>query len=223
MKSYFKFLSRNKAYTAIDVLGLALSMMFIMIIGAYSWHETHIDSQQTKADRMYLLGLNTMDSGMTGSHWRMIQRLKDQFPEIESGTALVTNRRYLVTTEGENVATTVLYADSTFYDIFDFDLIRGDRKKVLAQPNSIVVTEDYAQRIWGTTDAMGKTIIFNTNEKPFVVTGIMAPMENTAIYCPDGSTLDAIIPFEMIKYYNPSLYSEQMNNACGAEDRKSVV
>ena len=46
MKSYFKFLSRNKAYTAIDVLGLALSMMFIMIIGAYSWHETHIDSQQ---------------------------------------------------------------------------------------------------------------------------------------------------------------------------------
>ncbi len=217
MKSYFKFLSRNKAYTAIDVLGLALSMMFIMIIGAYSWHETHIDSQQTKADRMYLLGLNTMDSGMTGSHWRMIQRLKDQFPEIESGTALVTNRRYLVTTEGENVATTVLYADSTFYDIFDFGLIRGDRKKVLAQPNSIVVTEDYAQRIWGTTDAMGKTIIFNTNEKPFVVTGIMAPMENTAIYCPDGSTLDAIIPFEMIKYYNPSLYSEQMNNACGAE------
>ena len=78
----------------------------------------------------------------------------------------MTNRRYLVTTEGENVATTVLYADSTFYDIFDFDLIRGDRKKVLAQPNSIVVTEDYAQRIWGTTDAMGKTIIFNTNEKP---------------------------------------------------------
>ena len=47
MRSYFKFLRKNKAYTIIDVIGLALSMMFIVLIGAYTWQETHIDSGQS--------------------------------------------------------------------------------------------------------------------------------------------------------------------------------
>jgi len=219
MKSYFKFLSRNKAYTAIDVLGLALSMMFIIIIGAYTWQETHIDSQHSKIDRMYLLGLDYKGDGITGSHWRMIRKLVDQFPEIESGTAIVTNDRFLRTTEGEDVATTVLYADSTFFDIFDFGLVRGDRHRVLSQPNSIVVTEEYARRVWGNDDPIGKTIVFNIKEDPLVVSGIMEPMENTAIASrsTDKKPIDAIIPFEMIKHYNPSLWAEGMNNALGAE------
>lgn len=218
MKSYFKFLSRNKAYTAIDVLGLALSMMFIIIIGAYIWHETHIDNQHSKIERMYLLGLADGDNGMTGSHWRMIHKLMDQFPEIESGTGLVTSRRFMRTVDGVEVASSVLYADSTFFDIFDFDLIRGDRHKVLSDPNSIVVTEDYARRVWPDADPMGKTIIYNTQEPPLVVTGIMAPMENTAITSPQENTpIDAVIPFEMVKYYNSSLWAEGMNNATGSE------
>ncbi len=221
MKSYFKFLSRNKAYTAIDVLGLALSMMFIIIIGAYTWQETHVDSQHSKADRMFLLGLDENGHGITGGHWRLIRKLVDQFPEIESGTAIVSNRRILRTSEGENVVTTVIYADSTFYDIFDFGLVRGDRHKVLSQPNSIVVTEEYARRVWHDEDPIGKTIIFNDEEDPLVVTGIMEPMENTAItspvYLTDKTPVDAIIPFEMVKYFNLSLWSEGMNNAMGAE------
>ncbi len=51
MKSYFKFLSRNKAYTAIDVFGLAISMMFVVLIGCYTWQESHVDKQHSKADR----------------------------------------------------------------------------------------------------------------------------------------------------------------------------
>jgi len=55
MRSYFKFLRKNKAYTLIDVLGLALSVMFIILIGAYTWQETHLDSQHSKIDRMYVI------------------------------------------------------------------------------------------------------------------------------------------------------------------------
>lgn len=58
MRSYFKFLRKNKAYTLIDVLGLALSVMFIILIGAYTWQETHLDSQHSKIDRMYVIGLD---------------------------------------------------------------------------------------------------------------------------------------------------------------------
>lgn len=219
MKSYLKFLRKNKAYTIIDVLGLALSIMFIVLIGAYTWQETHVDSQQSKLDRMYLLGLDFDGQTMSGSHWRMIRKLMDQFPEIENGTALVSNHRWLTDKDNQPIESNVLFVDSTFYDIFDFELIRGDKKTALSAPNSIVVTEAYANKIWKGEDPMGKTVVYNTEEAPLVVTGVMAPMENTSLATPDSKSLyiDALIPFEMVKYYNPAIYSEGMNNALGAE------
>lgn len=221
MRSYFKFLRKNKAYTLIDVIGLAISIMFIVLIGAYTWQETHLDSGQSKRDRMYVLALDMDGEKSTGSHWRMISRLMDRFPEIETGTALAPNHRWLKTIDGEDVPVNALFVDSTFYDLFDFDLIRGDKKKVLASPNSIVVTEEFAKRIWNDEDPMGKTIVYNTNEDALIVTGIMAPMENTSINSPaersEGTKIDVLIPFEMVKYYNHSLYSKKMGNATGVE------
>lgn len=221
MRSYFKFLRKNKAYTIIDVIGLALSMMFIVLIGAYTWQETHIDSGQSKIDRMYVLGMDMEGVKLTGNHWRMIRKLMDQFPEIETGTAIVGSHRTINTMDDEKITSNVLFVDSTFYDIFDFDLIRGDKKKVLSSPNSIVVTEDYARKIWKDEDPMGKTLVYNIDEDPLIVTGIMAPMENTSIVSPDPepskNPIDALIPFEMVKYYNYSLHNENMSNATGSE------
>lgn len=58
LKSYFTFLSRNKGYTAINVLGLSLSMMFVILIGVYTWQEYHVNSQYPKADRILVYGLD---------------------------------------------------------------------------------------------------------------------------------------------------------------------
>ena len=56
MKSYFKFLSRNKAYTFINVAGLVVSLMFIILMGDYAWRQYSIDSWHKNADRIYLTG-----------------------------------------------------------------------------------------------------------------------------------------------------------------------
>ena len=56
MKSYFKFLSRNKAYTFINVAGLVVSLMFIILMGDYTWRQYSIDSWHKNADRIYLMG-----------------------------------------------------------------------------------------------------------------------------------------------------------------------
>lgn len=221
MRSYFNFLKKNKAYTIIDVLGLALSIMFIVLIGAYTWQETHIDSGLSKKERMYIISLDLDGYKQTGSHWRIIRRLMDRFPEIETGTAIVGSHRALATHDGENITSNILFVDSTFYDIFDFDLIRGDKKKVLTDPNSIVVTEEYARKIWKDEDPMGKSILYNVKEDPLIVTGIMAPIENTSLRSPDQeskkSSIDALIPMEMVKYYNMGLYDGNMPNAVGSE------
>ena len=56
MKSYFKFLSRNKAYTFINIAGLVVSLMFIILMGDYTWRQYSIDSWHEHADRIYLMG-----------------------------------------------------------------------------------------------------------------------------------------------------------------------
>ena len=62
MKSFFNFLRNNKAYAVIDVFGMSVSFMFVILIGAYAWQETHIGHCHDKADRIYAMGF-TSQSG----------------------------------------------------------------------------------------------------------------------------------------------------------------
>lgn len=216
MKSYFKFLSRNKAYTAIDVFGLAISMMFVVLIGCYTWQETHVDKQHSQADRMYYLGLEMDGEKTMGSHWYLQFILKDKFPEIENSTALLRNSRWL-SLDDKEIFTNCYFVDSTFYDIFDFKLIQGDPKTVLDNPTNVVVTKEYARKVWGDVDPMGKSIVFNINEDPFVVAGVMEPMKNTALMTYDKKPIDMILNFKMVKYLNSWLVNSNMGNATGSE------
>lgn len=216
MKSYLKFLSRNKSYAAIDVFGLAISMMFVVLIGCYAWQESHIDTQHSKAGRMYYLGMDMDGSKFTGGHWHEQVILKDKFPEIESSTAIFRNTRWLSYNDTP-IETNCFFVDSTFYDIFDFKLIHGDPKTVLDNPSGIVVTEEYARKVWGDKDPIGQSIVFNIEEEPFVVTGVMEPMTNTAFMTYGKRPVDMLLNFSMMKYVNSSMTDPAMNNATGAD------
>ncbi len=215
MKSYLKFLSRNKLYTAIDVFGLAISMMFVVLIGCYSWQETHIDKQHTKADRMYYLGLDFDGDKSMGSHWYLQFLLKDKFPEIESSTAIYRQNRWL-TLDDKLISTYCYFVDSTFYDIFDFKLIQGDPKTVFENPSNVVVTPEFARRVWGDEDPIGKSLMFQRNEGPLVVAGVMEPMKNTAFMTPEKRSIDMLLNFTMLKNVS-NLVDIEMGNATGTD------
>lgn len=216
MKSYFIFLKRNKAYAIIDVLGLALSMMFVVLIGTYTWQESHIDRQHTKAGRMYYLGFDMNGKKSLGSNWRVQPILREKFPEIESSTAIYRNSRILEY-NGKKIQTGCFLVDSTFYDIFDFELLIGDRNTVFDNPNNVVITEAYARRVFGDENPIGKSMILNQEDDPIIISGIMAPMKNTALMMWDRTPADMLINFSKIKYINNSMFTEWMNNASDAD------
>ena len=216
MKSYFKFLSRNKAYAAIDVFGLAISMMFVVLIGCYTWQETHIDKQHTKADRMYYVGLEMYGQKTMGSHWYLQFLLKDKFPEIESSTAIVRNSWWF-NHDDKEIHTNCYYVDSTFFDIFDFKLIHGDIKTVLDRPNNIVVTKEYARKVWGDEDPMGKSIVFDVDKEPYIVSGVMEPMKNTSLMTFERQPVDMLLNFNLVKHISETLVAPNMGNATGSE------
>ena len=212
MKSYFKFLSRNKAYTAIDVSGLAVSIMSVVLIGCYIWQESHIDSRHTKADRLYYVGLDQNGYKTISSHWHLQFLLKDKFPEIESSTALFRHRHWM-DYEGKQIETSCYFVDSTFYDIFDFKLEQGDPKTVFDDPTNIVVTREYARKVWGDENPIGKSILFHYTEHPLVVAGVMNPMTGTALMTADRKPIDMLLNFKMAKHVDYSLTDSGMGSA----------
>ena len=212
LKSYLTFLSRNKAYTAVNIFGLAVSLMFVIIIGLYTWQESAVNRRHSKAGRIYNIGLTLNDSSRVANcHHGVLRYLKKQYPEIEKTCGFVTEFIKVIDGNGTvNVRT--LATDSTFFDFFDFPLLRGNRATCLMQKGCIVVTESFARRMFGTDNVIGKTLTTPYGHK-FRVTGVVADFDNTII----NRDVEALIDFSFTpNMANKDEYFPRMVNVTGA-------
>ncbi|WP_298452617.1 ABC transporter permease [uncultured Prevotella sp.] len=223
LKSYFTFLSRNKTYTAVNVFGLAVSLTFVIIIGLYTWQETSINRQHTKADRIYNIGLEFMDdsSRVMGCHHASLRNLRMHYPEIENTCGMVRGS-IKVRDRDDVLNVNTINTDSTFFSMFDFKLLRGDRATCLSNKGNIVVTEQFAHRYFGTDDVLGRTIM-TTDSLHFRVTGVVQNFDNTII----SKNTDALVDFayaeregegNMDKYFPGQI--NVTNCACFVQVRK---
>ena len=159
MKSYFRFLSRNKLYTLINVVGLVVSLMFIILLGDYTWRQYCIDSWHKNADRIVLVG-----SESSFALWPdAAAQIKDMCPEIEQKCCVMSSRckiRYhqLEVKDDDKGNGSVLLVDSTFFQFFDFELEAGDRRTALDAPNKCVITERLAKRLFGDKNPVGEPL-----------------------------------------------------------------
>ena len=175
MKSYFKFLSKNKLYTLINVAGLVVSLMFVILMGDYTWRQYSIDSWHTNAERIYLTG--SKDEFFM---WpQAAQEIKDMCPEVEQSCCVMSQNgriKYgqLEVRQEEKENGIIMLADSTFFQFFDFELVKGDRKTALDAPDKCVITERLAQRLFGERNPIGESLqvvgersVYINNEDPF--------------------------------------------------------
>lgn len=212
-KSYFTFLSRNKTYTAVNVFGLAVSLTFVIIIGLYAWQEFSINHQHSKAKRIYSIGLN-MDDGAwrtANCHHAVLRYLRSQYPEIEQ-TCGFTAGSLKLKDNGNFVNLSVLEADSTFFSMFDFPFLQGNRANSLKQKGNIVLTESAARRLFGNTTVIGRTLTTAGNNH-FRITGVVKDFDNTFI----DKDIQGVIDFSYTtNIANKDEYFPNMVNVTGA-------
>lgn len=112
LKTYVRFLLKNKYFTIVNVLGFSISLMFVIIIIIYSIQEYSIDKFQDKADRIYIVGNEKIPA--TGA--AIAYKLKDRYPEIEKVCPLVTNNfnAIPVSVIDQKINAKLMFADSTF-------------------------------------------------------------------------------------------------------------
>ena len=217
LKSYLTFLSRNKAYTLINMLGFSLSLMFVIIITLYTEQEFGVDKSIDNAHRIYSVCMGSGDSGgktAEGTGWRIQQTLKNAFPDIEMTCAVTAGDTYMLDKQDNSVSTDILFADSTFFRMISIPLVTGDRQRVLDQQNSAVVSEEYARKMFGDADPIGQQLRFKDEGKSSVslrVTGVFTSTDGTSF-----PHADVVMRFENVSMFNPSITAPEMNNAAGA-------
>lgn len=211
LKTFFTFLSKNKLYTAIEVFGLSVSLMFVVLIAIYTAQELSVDQFHTKADRIFIIG--SEDTPATGP--AIAYKLKERYPEIEKVCPVV-----LLNKVGDymNVSATInqqkynpktIFADSTFFDLFSFNLLDGDRDNVLRANNNIIVSKSFALKTFGTTNVIGKNIILQ-DTLHVSIEGVVEDFKNTSL-----GECEILIPWRFIKHYNSSLSEDVLYNASG--------
>lgn len=205
IKSFLKFLSRNKGYTAIDVFGLSVSLMFVILIAVYVERELNIDKQQANYDRIVAVGNEDfLESAVPVSYW-----LEERYPEIEKVCPVITDQGegMQVFYGDKKLKAGVIFADSTFFDIFSFKLLDGDRDRLLEDPYSAVVSESFARKVFGNDDPIGKCLRISDSTS-VMVTGVMEDINRSVI-----PNADLLVRIERVTEFNQSLSKTNPGNA----------
>ena len=176
IKSFFKFLGRNKLYTTINIFGLSVSLMFVIVVALYAYKEMSVDSWHSKKDRIYVLG----DEDYTGSSYGIQPYLLERYPEIEKMAAVGIDSQVQLTINGEKLVADVLYADSTFFDLFDFRVIDGNGRDILSGTSQAMLSRSFARRMFRDKDPVG-TVMDIENYMTVSVAGIMEDIKNSVI------------------------------------------
>ena len=189
MKSFFRFLSRNKLYTLINIAGLVVSLMFIILMGDYTWRQYSIDSWHKNADRIYLMG----EESYFFLWPQAAEGIKKLCPDVEQTCCVMSQMgrikygdKEVKDTDGENGI--IMLADSTFFQFFDFKLVRGDRQTALDAPDKCVITERLAQRLFGDKNPIGESL--QVVGKDNIRINHVDPYDTTLVYTVSGVMKD---------------------------------
>jgi putative ABC transport system permease protein len=172
-KNYFKTAWRNvkrhKAFSGINIFGLAIGIAACLLILQYVWFELSYEDFQVNKDRIYRVEQDRYDNGKLSTQWAagafgVGNAFKDAIPEIEDYVKVVQNRK--VTTDVNNQPLKiekVFFGSGSFFNIFTYPLIAGDKNTALKEPNTAALSETTARKIFGTTNVVGKTLELNRN------------------------------------------------------------
>ncbi|MDO6434857.1 ABC transporter permease [Flavitalea sp. BT771] len=180
-KNYFKIalrsLRRNKAFTAINIAGLALGIASCLLIVLYVQHQLSYDRYNKKADRIVRVVLKgKMQVGeLKESHVMppVAAAFKKDFPEIEEATRIRAYGTPRITYKDKTFKEDeIAFVDSNFFRVFTVPLIKGDPNTALANPNTLVISKAVAKRYFGDEDPIGKVLQFKDNKAAATVTGL---------------------------------------------------
>lgn len=202
IKSFIRFLKKNKLYTFIEVFGLSVSLMFVTLIGVFTTQELSTDNFQRDTDRLYFMA-NQEDFG---SAYRLANHIKKMYPEVEEVCTMMSNYKNFPTSISEKkLNADLLFTEPSFFEMLTFRIKAGDSQTPLSTRNSAVISESFARKAFPDKDPLGQPIRLN-DSVVLTVNAVMEDIRNSVI--PYG---DILLRMENMKYWSEGLVSEEFH------------
>ncbi|MCB0628483.1 MAG: ABC transporter permease [Saprospiraceae bacterium] len=205
LKSTFRSLLKNKLYSGINILGLAVGLAAVMLILLYIRFELSYDNFHEQGDQLYRIGVVTQRGDVPEDDSYVFTppigpAMVSEFPEVEQYMRFSTPREAYLSYEKESFRLDALqYADSTLFELFSFNLLAGDATTALKAPYSLVLTEKMSRQIFDRENPIGKVVVLEDNHQ-YEVKGIVAdPPENSHLQ------FNALVSFSSL-FQNPDLH-----------------
>jgi len=181
IKNYFKIalrnLKRNKAFSFINIFGLAIGLTSFMLIAVFVLNELSYDKYPAQAKNMYRVILSVTGNGDIAAYPMVDvavgEGMKNAFPEIKATTRLASAQDFIKFNDKQFKEKQLAFADSNFLQLFSIPLVEGDITTALVQPNSMVISKAFAKKYFGNEEALGKSLSVGTGQVLYKVTGVI--------------------------------------------------
>ena len=181
---------KYKAYSAINIFGLAIGIAASLLILMYVRYELSFDRYHENLERIYRINLHGSMMGQevnaATSPYPLAATLVNEFPQVENAVRVRQFYAEPMVQLGEirYQETNVFHADPSFFDIFTYEMLAGNPATALENPNSIVITESIANKYFPGGNALGQMLRFN-NDEDFRVTGVMQDVPSNSHFHPE--------------------------------------
>ncbi|HEX6892359.1 MAG TPA: ABC transporter permease, partial [Chryseolinea sp.] len=198
-------------YSTLNVTGLTFGLVCFLLISLYVFDELTFDRQHAKADRIYRLiehkNVKGEETTIAAGGYKLAEESKNVIPEVENTTRITRpGRANLVDPENPiPFQETITVADERLLQIFDFQLLAGDPSTALKEPNSIIINEDLAMRIFKSTEVLGKYVAFSHLKTPLKITGVLKNL-------PYNSSFSFTSVMSESSFYNNDYFKENMQS-----------
>lgn len=182
LRTAWRRIRRDRFYSVVNITGLALGLSVCILIGLFAADEWGYDRYNEKADRIFRLATDLRLSGgafhSASVPSPMGKTLVNEYPGVEAAVRIRRVRGDVVVKIGTTrfIESGAVLADSTLFDIFSLPFIAGNPHRALGSPNAVVLSAGEAERFFGTTDVLGRTLRTDDDTIVYMVTGVMKDM-----------------------------------------------
>lgn len=178
LKVTWRNIQKHKSFSLINILGLAASMSVCLLIMLFIIDQRSYDRFHEHADRIYRVDSNFKSSSNEApslyatSPADLANLLEENFPSVDKAVKIRGGYNGEIRVGDKTFNLEGLFTDGDFFQIFDFELIKGDSQTALSEPGSIILSPESAKKLFGDDDPMGK-IITGLGDRDYTVTGII--------------------------------------------------
>lgn len=210
LKIALRNLWKNKGFTLINIGGLAIGMACCLMLLLYVNYEWSYDKQFKNIDKIYITGLNLKFNGKLATTMALPNKLSkaamEELPGFKrSARASNENNVKLYSHDQDNFKLTSLYVDPDFIKIFDYHFIYGDANTALNEPNSLIINETTAKKLFGTQNPIGQRITYD-GKKELKVSAVIEDLPKN-----QSMQFDVLHPWSFFEQINP----DDKNNGWG--------